>query len=134
MQDRSGLNSQIILPLAHGECRHCPNTRGDRGLADFLVIYERKRDLFPTLDGIKQRNRYIVCAGIALLLAGVSMCEDDKQRALPATSADEKPPVSNEHTVKCRIFTDKGFELTLEVQSTVTAHPSPDSHLHSVTV
>ena len=62
------------------------------------------------------------------------MCEDDKQRALPATSADEKPPVSNEHTVKWRIFTDKGIELELEVQSTVTAHPSPDSLLHSVTM
>ena len=124
----------MILPLAHGERRHCPDTRGGRGPAHFLVNHQRKWDLSPTLDRIKQRNRYLVCAGIALLLAGVSLCEDDKQRALPATPADEKPPVSNEHTMKWTTFTDKGVELSVEVQSTVTAHSSPDSHLHSVTL
>ena len=55
---------------------------------------------------------------MALLLAGAStvcLCEDESTGASPATSANPQPPLSNEHTAKWRIFTNKAAQLAKEV-------------------
>ena len=60
------------------------------------------------------------CAGIALLLAGVStvcLCEDESKSTSAAPSAEAQPPTSNEHTAKWRLYTNKAAQLAKEVQS-----------------
>lgn len=75
---------------------------------------------------------------MALLLAGAStvcLCENESKRVLPAISAEGKPPMSNEYTAKWQIYKDKSLQLTLEVQSIVSAHPHCQVYrLHYVTV
>ena len=54
----------------------------------------------------------------------VSLCDEESKRASPASSADRKAPLSNKHTKTCKMYIEKGAELTLKVHSIATA-PMP---------
>ena len=54
----------------------------------------------------------------------VSLCEEESKRASFASSAEEGPIVPNKRIKKWKLYTEKGLELTMKVQSVAIA-PMP---------
>ena len=54
----------------------------------------------------------------------VSLCEKENKRGSLAIFAEEGPSVPNKHTQKWKLYTEKGFELTMKVHSVAIA-PMP---------
>ncbi|CAL5222635.1 g5030 [Coccomyxa viridis] len=73
--------------------------------------------LTPSLCCTTNKTWHSALPGIALLLAGASTvcsCEDESRSTAPTDPADVQPPVSNEHTAKWRIYTNKAAQLAKE--------------------